>query len=185
MSARPSFSLVKYHRHASSSPSQVMSKSCLITFVSFLVGKIFQFGTVIKSLLYYVWNAQEMMCISITILHFLGQYAGRGGRRRSRSYSPRRWQDRDPYARDRRGRSRSPYGRRSDDYSDSNRRRRERSLSGAGRDYPWINQNPAPSSIFFWFAPFDQLLCESFFPKSGVTVTVSIAHCILMHFNII
>ncbi|KAK4559350.1 hypothetical protein RGQ29_008535 [Quercus rubra] len=56
------------------------------------------------------------------------------GRRRSRSYSPRRWQDRDPYSRDRRGRSRSPYGRRTDDY-DSHRRRRERSLSAGGSGY--------------------------------------------------
>ncbi|KAM3688103.1 hypothetical protein ACB098_10G127500 [Castanea mollissima] len=56
------------------------------------------------------------------------------GRRRSRSYSPRRWQDRDPYSRDRRGRSRSPYGRRTDDY-DSHRRHRERSLSAGGRGY--------------------------------------------------
>ncbi|XP_057977537.1 serine/arginine-rich splicing factor SR45a-like isoform X2 [Malania oleifera] len=69
-----------------------------------------------------------------------GRYHGlrdkRGhGRRRSRSYSPRRWQDRDPYSRDRRGRSRSPYGRRTDDYYDSHRRRRERSLSAGGSGY--------------------------------------------------
>ncbi|XP_059444084.1 serine/arginine-rich splicing factor SR45a-like [Corylus avellana] len=56
------------------------------------------------------------------------------GRRRSRSYSPRRWQDRDPYSRDRRGRSRSPYSRRTDDY-DSHRRRKERSLSASGSGY--------------------------------------------------
>ncbi|GMY30367.1 serine/arginine-rich splicing factor SR45a-like [Fagus crenata] len=56
------------------------------------------------------------------------------GHRRSRSYSPRRWPDRDPYSRDRRGRSRSPYGRRVDDY-DSHRRRRERSLSAGGSGY--------------------------------------------------
>ncbi|KAK6935414.1 RNA recognition motif domain [Dillenia turbinata] len=47
---------------------------------------------------------------------------GGGGRRRSRSYSPRRWEERDHYSRDRRGRSRSPYGRRADDYSDYRRR---------------------------------------------------------------
>ncbi|KAL5747526.1 hypothetical protein ACOSP7_024530 [Xanthoceras sorbifolium] len=65
-----------------------------------------------------------------------GRYQGlkdrRGqGRRRSRSYSPRRHQDKEPYSRDRRGRSRSPYGRgrsrspidrRRDYYSDSHRR---------------------------------------------------------------
>ncbi|PON62912.1 Splicing factor-like protein [Parasponia andersonii] len=54
-----------------------------------------------------------------------GRYQGlrdkRGhGRRHSRSRSPRRWQDRDPCARDQRRRSRSP----------NDRRRRERSLSG-------------------------------------------------------
>ncbi|PON84546.1 Splicing factor-like protein [Trema orientale] len=54
-----------------------------------------------------------------------GRYQGlrdkRGhGRRHSRSRSPRRWQDRDPYSRDQRRRSRSP----------NDRRRRERSLSG-------------------------------------------------------
>ncbi|XP_022760563.1 serine/arginine-rich splicing factor SR45a-like isoform X1 [Durio zibethinus] len=61
---------------------------------------------------------------------------GRGqGRRRSRSYSPRR-SDRDYYPRGRQGRSRShsPYGRRKD-YSDSYRRRRERSMSGGGGGY--------------------------------------------------
>ncbi|XVE64811.1 hypothetical protein DITRI_Ditri07aG0131900 [Diplodiscus trichospermus] len=69
-----------------------------------------------------------------------GRYQGlrdrRGqGRRRSRSYSPRRY-DREYYPRGRQGRSRSrsPYGRRKDDY-DSHRRRRERSLSGDGGGY--------------------------------------------------
>ncbi|XVF52934.1 hypothetical protein PTKIN_Ptkin05aG0057800 [Pterospermum kingtungense] len=69
-----------------------------------------------------------------------GRYQGlrdrRGhGRRRSRSYSPRR-HDRDYFPRGRpgRSRSRSPYGRRKDDY-DSHRRRRERSLSGEGGGY--------------------------------------------------
>ncbi|KAM7491422.1 hypothetical protein LguiA_034343 [Lonicera macranthoides] len=58
-----------------------------------------------------------------------GRYHGvndkRGnGRRRSRSHSPRRRNDRrDFQPRDRRGRSRSPYGRRTDDYSSSYRRR--------------------------------------------------------------
>ncbi|KAM6556689.1 hypothetical protein CsatB_003708 [Cannabis sativa] len=47
-----------------------------------------------------------------------GRYQGlrdkRGGHgnRHSRSYSPRRWPDRDPYSRDQRRRSRSPYDRR-------------------------------------------------------------------------
>ncbi|XP_021725473.1 serine/arginine-rich splicing factor SR45a-like [Chenopodium quinoa] len=63
------------------------------------------------------------------------------GRRRSRSFSPRRrydrgHYDRDPYPRDRRGRSRSPYGRRPDDYPDTYRRRRERSLSAGRGGYP-------------------------------------------------
>ncbi|EOY24793.1 PREDICTED: serine/arginine-rich splicing factor SR45a isoform X1 [Theobroma cacao] len=69
-----------------------------------------------------------------------GRYHGlrdrRGqGRRRSRSYSPRRY-DRDYHSRGRQGRSRSrsPYGRKRDDY-DSYRRRRERSLSGDGSGY--------------------------------------------------
>ncbi|XP_022720650.1 serine/arginine-rich splicing factor SR45a-like [Durio zibethinus] len=69
-----------------------------------------------------------------------GRYQGlrdrRGqGRRRSRSYSPRRY-DRDHFSRGRQGRSRSrsPHGRRRDDY-DSYRRRRERSLSGDGNGY--------------------------------------------------
>ncbi|XP_031259495.1 serine/arginine-rich splicing factor SR45a-like [Pistacia vera] len=87
-----------------------------------------------------------------------GRYHGlrerRGpGRRRSRSYSPHRY-DRDPYPRERRGRSRSPYGRgrspsphgrgrsrspyerRRDYYSDTYKRRRERSLSASGSGYP-------------------------------------------------
>ncbi|KAL7167578.1 hypothetical protein ACSBR2_038107 [Camellia fascicularis] len=71
-----------------------------------------------------------------------GRYQGlrdkRGqDRRRSRSYSPRRRYERDPFSRGRRGRSRSPpYGRRADDHrSDSYRRRRERSLSAGGRAY--------------------------------------------------
>ncbi|XP_021283024.1 serine/arginine-rich splicing factor SR45a-like [Herrania umbratica] len=69
-----------------------------------------------------------------------GRYHGlrdrRGqGRRRSRSYSPRRY-DRDYHSRGRQGRSRSrsPHGRKRDDY-DSYRRRRERSLSGDGSGY--------------------------------------------------
>ncbi|XWS49974.1 hypothetical protein CRYUN_Cryun12cG0048500 [Craigia yunnanensis] len=69
-----------------------------------------------------------------------GRYQGlqdrRGqGRRRSRSYSPRR-HDRDYHPRGRQGRprSRSPYGRRKDDYG-SYRRHRERSLSGDGGSY--------------------------------------------------
>ncbi|KDP25408.1 hypothetical protein JCGZ_20564 [Jatropha curcas] len=69
-----------------------------------------------------------------------GRYQGlrekRGrGRRRSHSYSPRRWDDRDRdyHARDRRVRSRSPYSRRGDDY-DSYRKHRDRSLS-AERGY--------------------------------------------------
>ncbi|XP_059641694.1 serine/arginine-rich splicing factor SR45a-like [Cornus florida] len=56
-------------------------------------------------------------------------------RRRSRSYSPRRRYDRDPYSRDRRGRSRSPYGRRTESHSDSHKRRRDRSLSADGSGY--------------------------------------------------
>ncbi|KAF2297829.1 hypothetical protein GH714_003809 [Hevea brasiliensis] len=72
--------------------------------------------------------------------HGLRDRRGRG-HRRSRSYSPRRWDDRDRdrdrdrdyYSRDRRGRSRSPYSRRGDDY-DSHRRHRDRSLS-ADRGY--------------------------------------------------
>ncbi|PSS11385.1 Serine/arginine-rich splicing factor SR45a like [Actinidia chinensis var. chinensis] len=59
--------------------------------------------------------------------HGLREKQGRD-RRRSRSYSPRRRYEKDPYSRDRRGRSRSPYARRTDDNSDSYRRqRRERS----------------------------------------------------------
>ncbi|TKY50921.1 Serine/arginine-rich splicing factor SR45a [Spatholobus suberectus] len=59
-----------------------------------------------------------------------GRYRGsrdkRGeGWRRSRSYSPKRWQDRDHHSRDQRGRSRSPYSRRVDDCSDTDRRRRD------------------------------------------------------------
>lgn len=62
------------------------------------------------------------------------------GRRRSRSYSPYRY-NRDSYSRDRRGRSRSPYGRgrsrspygRRD--HDLFRRRRERSLSAGSSGY--------------------------------------------------
>ncbi|KAJ0106615.1 hypothetical protein Patl1_17691 [Pistacia atlantica] len=75
------------------------------------------------------------------------------GRRRSRSYSPHRY-DRDPHPRERRGRSRSPYGRgrspsphgrgrsrspyerRRDYYSDTYKRRRERSLSASGSGLP-------------------------------------------------
>ncbi|KAK2664119.1 hypothetical protein Ddye_002693 [Dipteronia dyeriana] len=78
-----------------------------------------------------------------------GRYHGlkdkRGqGRRRSRSYSPRRNQDRDPYSKDRRGRSRSPYGRgrsrspfdrRRDHHSDSHRRQRDHPLSAGGSGY--------------------------------------------------
>ncbi|KAI4315443.1 hypothetical protein L6164_028252 [Bauhinia variegata] len=70
-----------------------------------------------------------------------GRYYGlrdrRGsGWRRSRSYSPRRYQDSDYYSRERRGRSRSPCSRRTDDYSDSYRRRRERSLSASDSRHP-------------------------------------------------
>ncbi|KAJ1377194.1 RNA-binding domain superfamily [Sesbania bispinosa] len=70
-----------------------------------------------------------------------GRYHGsrdRRGRgwRRSRSYSPRRRQDRDYYSRDRRGRSRSPYNKRVDDYSDLYRRRRDRSLSAGDSRHP-------------------------------------------------
>ncbi|CAK9141914.1 unnamed protein product [Ilex paraguariensis] len=62
--------------------------------------------------------------------------AGRD-RRRSRSYSPHRRHDRNPYSRGRRGRSRSPYSRRADDLSDSYRRRKGRSISpgGGGGNY--------------------------------------------------
>ncbi|KAL3498879.1 hypothetical protein ACH5RR_041611 [Cinchona calisaya] len=68
-----------------------------------------------------------------------GRYQGLRGRRgygprRSRSYSPRRRYDRDPYPRDRQVRSRSPYGRRADD-DDSYGRYRDRSLSPRGRGY--------------------------------------------------
>ncbi|KAJ4950841.1 hypothetical protein NE237_027673 [Protea cynaroides] len=49
------------------------------------------------------------------------------GSRRSCSYYPRRWQERDHW-RDRRERSRSPCGRRGEEY-DSHKRRRDRSLS--------------------------------------------------------
>ncbi|XP_043717354.1 serine/arginine-rich splicing factor SR45a-like [Telopea speciosissima] len=68
-----------------------------------------------------------------------GRYHGlkdrRGhGRRRSRSYSPRRRQERDHW-RDRRERSRSPYGRRVDEY-DSHKRRRDHSLSGGSEGNP-------------------------------------------------
>ncbi|GLT67874.1 hypothetical protein SLA2020_401500 [Shorea laevis] len=68
-----------------------------------------------------------------------GRYQGlrdkRGhGRRRSRSYSPRR-HDRDYQSKGRRGRSRSrshsPYARKTDDY-ESSRRRRDRSMSADG-----------------------------------------------------
>ncbi|XP_040987328.1 serine/arginine-rich splicing factor SR45a-like isoform X3 [Juglans microcarpa x Juglans regia] len=68
-----------------------------------------------------------------------GRYQGlrdnrRGyGRRRSRSFSPRRWQDKDSYSKNRRGRSRSPYSR-TDDY-DSHRRHRERSWSAGPSGY--------------------------------------------------
>ncbi|XP_042949946.1 serine/arginine-rich splicing factor SR45a-like isoform X1 [Carya illinoinensis] len=55
------------------------------------------------------------------------------GRRRYRSFSPRRWQDKHSYSKNRRGRSRSPYGR-TDDY-DSHRRRRERSWSAGPSGY--------------------------------------------------
>ncbi|KAJ7955332.1 serine/arginine-rich splicing factor SR45a-like [Quillaja saponaria] len=70
-----------------------------------------------------------------------GRYQGlrdrRGNeRRRSRSYSPRRRQDRGHYTRDQRWRSRSPYSGRVDDYSDSYKRQRERSLSAGGTGYP-------------------------------------------------
>ncbi|KAB5573548.1 hypothetical protein DKX38_000742 [Salix brachista] len=66
---------------------------------------------------------------SSSLLHALHCH-GRG-HRRSRSYSPRRWdgRDRDPHSRDRRGRSRSPHSRPGVDYYDSYRRRRDRSLS--------------------------------------------------------
>lgn len=70
-----------------------------------------------------------------------GRYRGlrerRGrGHRRSRSYSPRRLHDREPYGRERRGRSRSPnYSRKTDEYHESYRRRRERSLSAGGSGY--------------------------------------------------
>ncbi|GAV76103.1 RRM_1 domain-containing protein [Cephalotus follicularis] len=56
-----------------------------------------------------------------------------GGRRRSRSYSPRRRHDRDPYSRNQRGTSPHSLYRRKDDYSD--RRRGEHSLSAGGSSY--------------------------------------------------
>lgn len=69
-----------------------------------------------------------------------GRYQGlrdrRGnGRRHSRSYSPRRQQDKDSCSRDRRGRSHSPPDRKMDDYSDSYRRRREHLVSDGGNGH--------------------------------------------------
>ncbi|XP_042476077.1 serine/arginine-rich splicing factor SR45a-like isoform X1 [Macadamia integrifolia] len=65
--------------------------------------------------------------------HGLKDKRGRD-RRRSRSYSPHRRQERDHW-RDRRERSRSPYGRRGEEY-DSHKRRRDRSLSAGSERNP-------------------------------------------------